>query len=341
MSPMSHLAKVKHLFEERTGLRWGGNVILLGYVGSIAHGTHTPSTDPDTIDDVDTMGVVIPPAFYTLGGVKRWEGCVIQEGEVDAVFYSLEKFAGLLVKSNPNVLGTLWLPEEHLLLQTEAGRALQHHRLLFSTLNAYPSFVGYAYGQLHRMESFDLSRMEEYEWFTDQITGAGIKVRELLEADSQKMAWFIKQYRDVLNADQFHRFRSLHKQYFSGYMGAKRKALVRRIGYDTKNAAHLIRLMRMCVTFLADGVLRVDRTGIDADELRVIKAGAWTLDQVKVEAERLFAEAKVAKEASTLPPSPDLERVGHLITNLHLDSYVTNWPTAAERGQPSVGGGSQ
>lgn len=328
MSQDDHLAKVRDLFEERTGLRWEGNVILLGYVGSIAHGTHTPSTDPDTIDDVDTMGVVIPPAFYTLGGVRKWEGCVIQEGEVDAVFYSLEKFAALLVKSNPNVLGTLWLPEEHLLVQTEAGRTLQEHRRLFSTLNAYPSFVGYAYGQLHRMEAFDLSRMEEYEWFTEQLTGAGIKVRELLEADSMKLAWFKKQYTSLLLPDQFDRFRSLQKQYFSGYMGAKRKALVKRIGYDAKNAAHLIRLMRMCIAFLADGILRVDRTGIDADELRAIKSGAWTLDQVKGEAERLFAEAKIAKESSPLPATPDLERIGNVITNLHLETYrpyANNW----------------
>ena len=35
-----------------------------------------------------------------------------------------------------------------------------------------------------------------------------------------------------------------------GYMGAKRKELVAKHGYDTKNAAHLIRLLRMGIEFM-------------------------------------------------------------------------------------------
>jgi predicted nucleotidyltransferase len=46
---------------------------------------------------------------------------------------------------------------------------------------------------------------------------------------------------------------------FKGYMGDKRKALVERHGYDTKNAAHLIRLLRMGIEFLRDGELNVQR----------------------------------------------------------------------------------
>jgi hypothetical protein len=40
------------------------------------------------------------------------------------------------------------------------------------------------------------------------------------------------------------RYRGERRRYYSGgYMGQKRRELVRRVRYDAKNAAHLIRLL--------------------------------------------------------------------------------------------------
>jgi predicted nucleotidyltransferase len=89
---------------------------------------------------------------------------------------------------------------------------------------------------------------------------------------------------------------------FQGYMGEKRKRLVEQFGYDTKNAAHLVRLLRMCIEFLDEGELRVTRP--DATELLAIKQGRWTLARVKAEAKRLFAHAKAAYRTSRLPDAP-------------------------------------
>ena len=75
--------------------------------------------------------------------------------------------------------------------------------------------------------------------------------------------------------------RKMEKFAYNGYMGEKRKALVDERGYDSKNAAHLIRLLRMGIEFLYDGKLYVDRGSMDAEELLEIKAGKWTLKQVK------------------------------------------------------------
>lgn len=101
---------------------------------------------------------------------------------------------------------------------------------------------------------------------------------------------------------------------FAGYMGEKRKRLVEQFGYDTKNAAHLIRLLRMCIEFLKDGELRVTRP--DAAELLTIKHGQWSLEQVKVESEHLFAQAKRAYQTSHLPDAPDHERVHSLCVRI-------------------------
>lgn len=103
---------------------------------------------------------------------------------------------------------------------------------------------------------------------------------------------------------------------FKGYMGEKRKALVEQHGYDTKNAAHLIRLLRMGIEFLRDGELNVDRGGYDATELLAIKHGEWGLERVKVEAGRLFRRAEEVYDRSTLPARPDPAKVGQLCVDL-------------------------
>jgi len=97
---------------------------------------------------------------------------------------------------------------------------------------------------------------------------------------------------------------------FNGYMGKKRKQLVEKFGYDTHNAAHLIRLLRMSIEFLTDGVLYVERH--DSQQLLQIKRGEWSLEQVKKEADRLFISAEQAYIQSKLPIEPDKDKINNL-----------------------------
>ena len=113
------------------------------------------------------------------------------------------------------------------------------------------------------------------------------------------------------------RFRKLHHEHFSGYMGEKRKAMVRKYQYDVKNAAHLIRLLRMGIEFLESGELQVFRTS-DAEELKRIKQGGWPLDQVKAQAEQLFGRMEEARARSPLPPRPDATVANALLMDIQL-----------------------
>jgi len=99
-----------------------------------------------------------------------------------------------------------------------------------------------------------------------------------------------------------------------GYMGKKRKELVKKFGYDTKNASHLIRLLRMGIEWLNSGELQVIRT--DAQQLLEIKRGEWSLEQVKKEADRLFISAETAYTMSKLPEKPDHEKLNKLCLEL-------------------------
>ncbi len=97
-------------------------------------------------------------------------------------------------------------------------------------------------------------------------------------------------------------------------MGDKRKQLVLEHGYDSKNAAHLIRLLRMCVEFFQTGEMLVKRP--DREELLAIKRGMWSLGDIKDLAAELFNKARAAKDASDMPMEPDFSGAEKLLVRL-------------------------
>lgn len=233
---------IHRAFMEQNGFSLQNTLQMVCYVGSHSHGTYVPSDS--NLDDTDYMLVVLPPARRLLG-LHKWEHWTYQVGHLDVVAYSLEKYLRLVLKSNPNVLGTLYLREEDYLWRATAFLSLQENRHRLASLNAYPAFCGYAQAQLKRLEG-----------------GA-----------------------------------------YRGYMGAERKLLVDKFGYDPKNAAHLIRLWRMGLEFVETGELTVYRP--DREELKAIKRGEWSLDAIRLEARILEKKMQVAKHNSPLQKEPD------------------------------------
>ena len=304
--------RITSAFEAQNGFPLEPNLVVLALMGSHSHGTYLPPEEPNAVDDIDLMGFVVPPIEYHLG-IPRWEHWTLQLDELDVVLYSLEKAVRLLLKSNPNIVGLLWLRESEYVHVHPAFDELRAQRDVFSSQAAAEAFAGYAADQLKRMEAFDLDRMAEYEALTTAIRQKG-PLTEVLEADAQKLRYVGEHW--GFSNEFLARFRKLHREHFSGYMGEKRKAMVRKYQYDVKNAAHLIRLLRMGLEFISTGSLQVYRT-TDADELKVIKRGGWTLDQVKAEAARLFAGVEVARAKSPLPVAPDAVAANDLLISLH------------------------
>lgn len=311
-----------------------GQLVVLARVGSHSHGTYMPPTDPEAIDDVDYMGVILPPASYVIG-IDHWKGTVtFQHEELDVVIYSFQKFIGLLLKANPNVLGMLWQDATMVLHTTDTWQRLVHHRHLFASLCAYDSFIGYAKSQFDKMTAFDVTVNMAWEQACAVVRAAGWAVDQVKEKTATLpmpdyaalCAFFaVDPELDLIFAGDLERAKTaiqrIHARHFQGYMGEKRKTLVMRFGFDTKNAAHLIRLMRMCVEFLRTGRLTVLRT-TDADELRAIKRGDWTLTQVQAEAQRLFTLADLERTQSFLPAQPLREPINQLIMRLNTAAYL-------------------
>jgi hypothetical protein len=303
--------KLKNMSQEQVWELLPENLILLGYRGSIAHNMYVPQHDPDSIDDKDLMGVYVAPVAHYLGfGRDEVKEKFISEW--DAVSYEVKKFTGLLLKSNPNVLSLMWVPERHLIYEHELGRLLRENRGLFVSKQAYHSFNGYAYAQFKRMTHFNQEAQNEMAMLETELAARGIDIDQLNATQAERSA--------IAEAGPFsgqpvgvtiERYASLKRKYFSGgYMGTKRKELVRKVGYDAKNAAHLIRLLRMGIEFLVEGELHVERA--DAEQLLSIKRGEWSIERVKDEAERLFKLAEEAYIRSSLPPKPDAEKAERL-----------------------------
>ncbi len=287
---------------------------LLTYRGSIAHNLYVPKSDPTHIDDVDLLGGVIAGRECYLG-LRQWGSRGTKEhkqGQYDVVLYEIRKLLSLLLQGNPNVLGTLWVHPQHVIHASEAGRRLIAARSFFVGKHVYKPFTGYAAAQLAKMESREPAALREYLDVTAELKYRGIhpnhKGEHVPLPDGHPV-----QYGDWSAQKLIQRLRTYQKKGENiGYMGEKRKRLVLEHGYDTKNAAHLIRLLRMGAEFLATGEMLVYRTD-DRQELLDIKAGKWSLEEVKTEAERGFAACKEALAKSTLPEKPNRDRAEALL----------------------------
>ena len=106
---------------------------------------------------------------------------------------------------------------------------------------------------------------------------------------------------------------------YSSWMKSRNKAraeLEVKYGYDTKHAAHLVRLIRMCNEILKTGKVNVDRTDIDAEELKAIRAGAWDYEKLEEYAKKMDDEAGELYKSSSLKRSPDIKKIKSLCTSV-------------------------
>jgi uncharacterized protein len=88
----------------------------------------------------------------------------------------------------------------------------------------------------------------------------------------------------------------------------KRAADEAKFGYDGKHAGHLVRLLRCCRELLMTGKLIVKRP--DAEELLVIRNGAWSFEQLMEYAEAEDKALQTIYETSTaLPKTPDVAAI--------------------------------
>jgi predicted nucleotidyltransferase len=101
----------------------------------------------------------------------------------------------------------------------------------------------------------------------------------------------------------------------------KRAILEEKFGMDCKHCAHCVRLINMSKEILQTGKVNVDRTNIDAVEIKAIRNGAWTFEQLKNYAEKFDNELNELYQKSILQKSPQTKKIDELCINI-IDKYL-------------------
>lgn len=99
----------------------------------------------------------------------------------------------------------------------------------------------------------------------------------------------------------------------------KRAILEEKFGYDCKHAMHLVRLLRMAKEYLENNQLYVDRTFIDAEELKEIRNGSWSFDKLEQYALEKELELNGLYENSKLNKFPNREKITELCETIVED----------------------
>lgn len=243
------------------------NTVYLTTMGSVAYGVSTNSSD------FDVYGVCVPPLEVMFpscyGYVSGFDSAstfeVFQEHHVnyndceyDLNIYSLVKYVFLLMGNNPNMIDSLFTPDDCVLVKTRISDLLRKNKELFLSNQLYVKFKGYAKSQYMQLKA-KLSHNNE-----------------------------------------------------------KRNESIQTVGYDTKFAYHLIRLVSECEQMLLEGTLDLRR---NTSILKDIRAGKVSMQEFDALYETHVKRLDYAHTKSVLPEVPDAVAIKTLLLSCIEDFY--------------------
>lgn len=121
-------------------------LLLYKYIrGSHLYGLNLPNG----ASDIDTGGVYYEPMEHLIGlGLDYSDE--ISDDKHDNVIYELQKFFNLLRTSNPTMLESLFVDDEHVVFEHPIMKEIRKHRDSFLSKELYKPFVGYAESQIKK-----------------------------------------------------------------------------------------------------------------------------------------------------------------------------------------------
>ena len=153
------------------------NVQYLVYMGSVAYGVSSESSDNDV------YGFTIPPLeqiFPHLSGelldfgkqkqrFGQWQEHKIidqdTQKEYDFTVYGIVKYFDLVMSGNPNMLDSLYVPTNCVLHSTQIGNLLRENKKMFLHKGCWQKFKGYSYSSLHKAETKEHKGLRELQDF--------------------------------------------------------------------------------------------------------------------------------------------------------------------------------
>ncbi len=249
-----------------------GNVSYLVLMGSRGYGTHSKTSD------YDYYGFMTPPLEgifpYLKGDIPNFgrqkqglnhlelQKIKNEDDELADVFlYSIARYFHLCMMGNPNMIDSLFIPNDSILYMDIAGIRLRNNRFLFLSQKIYHTFRGMAHSHLNRLR---------------------------------------KNYKDKIVPD------------------GKRGELVRKYGYDTKDAGHVIRVLSNLNNFLRYGDSYMDKTSWVTKE---IINGNLPFDEFNNVADKLFSKSEQLIKDTELPLNIRQDEIKKVLINCIEDTY--------------------
>lgn len=150
----------------------GTNVMYETIMGSHAYGVADTSVR-DKVPDYDIYGWAFPPKEFVFKhltghvpgfgpeppGFDQWQCHHMFDADAlgghgkewDLQIFNIVKFFELCRQNNPNIIDSLFTPENCVVHCTQVGRMVRDNRRLFLSKEAWKKFRGYAHAQLKKM----------------------------------------------------------------------------------------------------------------------------------------------------------------------------------------------
>lgn len=298
------------------------DIIMLGYGGSHAYGTNTPTSD------IDIRGFYRNPLDELLGTKVDSEQYV--DKQTDTTIYSMKKMFGLLSNCNPNTIEILGLRDEDYLYMTEEGKIILDQKEIFLSKKAIFTFGQYAASQLNRLinksgRAKDQALENECRSLSKVTRSMESRYKDLgldvyLEEDKIYFGMNTSHMSIEDMISLFSELNNVHRDYCKS--DRNNKAIEH--NKLNKHMMHLLRLYMMGIDILKDHEIVTYRTK-EHNLLMDIRNNKYLEDDLKTptkEFEKLLEDYKrmfdEAAAGTTLPDLPDKEKINQLSMKINL-----------------------
>ena len=265
--------------------------------GSRLYGTNREDSD------FDMRGFVLPPVEYLIGA-ENWDTESLEIAGLDHKIYSLKRFIGLALSSDPQVSEVFFTPRHQIKIITPIGQAILDNKNLFLSNRFFSKTMGYGTSEFRKAIGVRLILGERAKSDDDIIA----YIRDKKHWDKERMDEFVA----WMDEDRSSEIVPSKKD-----LGDKRKKEFDAYGFGVSNAAHCLRLMGEAIELMKTGNITFPRP--NADFLRGIRQGKSSREEVVKIHDELEKEVVAAREKSILPDKPDVKAAMKLYENIVVD----------------------
>jgi predicted nucleotidyltransferase len=311
-------------------------IIFRCRTGSHLYGLNTPESDEDF------MSVFLPNPEDILGLQK----CEIIDNstkssasnerntkdDIDDKFYSLPKYLHLLLQNNPNIVETLFVtPENIIICEPEFQFLIDNYNKIISQ-KVYYTFTGYAFSQKKKLEvkSTRYNSLVEACKLLEDYYFSEIKdpKSKLSKVDAEILNTEIKYYKGSKgNCNSFHigmPVKDIYEQLCNErdeYGWRVKTKEFDKLHYDPKFAYHLIRILVEGWELLKYGRLEYPISDVARDLIILIKQGEIELPKLYSLYNYWSEKCNKAKEETKLPYKPDFNYINNWLVTTMLNHF--------------------